>query len=191
MELSLESLGITKEELQQRVVDQIVAQVMSTEYSDEDGEAVFQTSAFAKGLDAAVKERINAQVAKIAEQHVLPKVGEFVESICLQETNKWGEKTGRKMTLTEYMAERADAYLREQVSYDGKSKGEGDSYSWRGTQTRITYLVHQHLHYDVEKAIKEGITNATKVIGDGIRATVALKLAEVSNALKIEVKTGR
>ncbi len=189
MELSLAALGITQEDLQQRVVDQIVAQVMSTEYSDEDGEAVFRTSEFAKGLDAAVKERINAQVAKIAEQHVLPKVGEFVESICLQETNKWGEKTGRKMTLTEYMAERADAYLREQVNFDGKSKTEGDSYSWRGTQTRITHLVHQHLHYDVERAIKEGLTNANKVIGDGIRQTVALKLAEVSNALKIEVKT--
>lgn len=188
MNLTLEAIGITKEELQSRVVEQIAQELLTIEAVDEDGDPFREQSKFAKGISELVRERINDHVAKIAEAHVLPRVGELVDNIVLQETNKWGEKRGAPMTLIEYLTSRAEAYLREEVSYDGKSKGH-DSYSWKGTQTRIAYLVHQHFHYAIEQAMGQAVKSANSVIVGGIQETVRLKLGEIAAALKVEVKS--
>src|ERR1700758_2115796 len=131
MSIDIESLGFTKEDLQERVIDRICQQLLETAGMDEDGEDIAIVSPIAKRLEKSVKDLIERKVSEIAEQNVLPKVGAFVDNIMLQETNKWGEKTGKgPLTLTEYLVSRVEAYITEQVDHDGKSKSEKDSYNW-------------------------------------------------------------
>ena len=141
-------------------------------------------STFKRKLSDAVKQRVDAKINEIAEVHILPKVSELVENITIQETNKWGEKKGEPVSFIEYMTQRADAYLREDVDYEGKSKAESSSYSWSKSQTRITQLVHKHLHYTIEAAMKAAMQNANSAIVEGIQATVKIKLEELARSLK-------
>ncbi len=188
MSFDLESLGITKEELQQRVIDRAVERIFETTGIDEDGDDFIETSPFAGRLEKAVKAAIDDRVAEIAEKHVLPITGDLVENIVLQATNKWGEKTGQPVTFREYMIARAENYLTEQVDYQGKTKGEAGGFSWNASQTRITHLVHQHFQYSIHTAMTEAVKSANDKIAEGIQEAVKVKLGEITQKLKVEVK---
>lgn len=192
--ITIESLGITEEELQQRVVERIAGLAMTkiVEGYDYDDEQVFRydgASALSKDLDKLIKEKIDAKVNEIADAHVLPGVESMVENLTLQETNRWGEKVGEPVTFIEYLIHRAENYMTEKVDYNGKSKSEAGSYSWSGTQTRVSHLVEKHLHYSIENAMKAAVKNANDVIVKGLNETVKIKLKEVADGLKVNVKT--
>jgi hypothetical protein len=189
MSIDLEALGITKEELQARVIERAVQRIFETTSLDEDGDEFVESSAFAGRLEKAVKAAIDNKVADLAEKHVLPLTASVIENLTLQQTNRWGEKTGAPVTFIEYLIQRAEHYLREDVNYEGKSKDEAGSYSWNKSQTRLTYLVNQHLHYSIDTAMKQAIANANAVIVGGIQETVKIKLGEIAQQLKVEVKT--
>lgn len=189
MTIDLATLGFTNEELQERVIDRICEQLLTGIDSDPDSGDEYQVaSTFRRGIDNRVKAKIEETINAIAEREVLPNVTTYIESLVLQETNSWGEKRGNPVTFREYLVQRAEAYMQEKVDFQGKSKAEAGGYSWNGTQTRITHLVHQHLHYSIESAMKDAMKAATGSIAIGITETVKTKLAEVSAKLKTEVK---
>lgn len=187
--MNLADLGFTKEELQQRVVEHIAAQVMQGNFHDEDGEEFKADSVFARNLQAEVQKKIDATITALAEKHVLPNVSAYIENLTLQTTNKWGEKVGKPVSFIEYLTQRAEAYMQEKVNFEGKTQEENGSFSWNGTQTRITHLIHQHLHYSIDTAMKAALKDANGHIVKGIEEAVKIKLGEVLAALKMEVKT--
>lgn len=185
-ELTLEALGFTKEELQQRVIDQLCEQIFESKTFDEYGDDVTVPSSFSKRINERVATHVTEQINAIAEKHVLPSVTTYIETLCLQETNKWGEKTGKKKTFIEYLVERADAYIREDVNYEGKSKGE-NSYSWSKNTTRITYLINKHLQYSIHTAMTAALKTANEAIVGGIEKAVRIQLEQVVNGIKTSV----
>lgn len=185
---SLESLGFTKAELQQRVIDQIVEQIMHEPEEDEDGGTFLRRSEFRVLLDKQIKAHIDATVSRLAEQHVLPNVSQYIENLCLVETNTWGEKVKEPVTFIEYLVKRAEAYLTEKVSFEGKAKSEANGYSWSGTQSRVTYLINRHLHYSIETAMKDAVAKANAVLVSGLQETAKIKLAEIAQKLTVTVK---
>ena len=189
MSIDIASLGFTKEELQERVIERICEQLLTgMEYDPDSGDEFQVASTFRRAIDARVKEQINATINAIAEREVLPNVASYIENLTLQETNTWGEKKGEPVTFTQYLVGRAQSYMQEEVSRDGKSKAESDSYSWSGTkQTRITYLIHQHLHYSIQTAMKDALQVATGEIAKGIHETARHKLNEIAASLKVQV----
>lgn len=183
--LDLEALGFTKEEIQNRVVDQAVKQLLMCSTYNEDGDEVEISSDFGRQLKKAVKQKVDETINRLAEKHILPDVGKYIENITLQQTNSWGEKTGKSMTFVEYLTNRAEHYLNEKVNYEGKSKEEVGGYSWSGTQTRITHLVHEHLHFTIAEAMKNAVKNVNSVIIPALAETCKLKLGELSTNLKV------
>ncbi len=187
--ITLESLGFTPKELRERVIESIVDRLMERVYRDEDGEPAYGQSSLKKELEKATTERINAAVNTLADKHILPNVTAYLENLCLQETNKWGEAKAEKITFVEYLTKRAEAYMQEKVNYEGKSKEENGGYSWNGTQSRITHLVHQHLHYSIETAMKDALNVALGSVAKGIHETCRLKLNEIAATMKVSVAT--
>lgn len=185
--ITLESLGFTQEELQERVVAKLCEQVLRSAGYDEDGDEYSVDSKLAKTLERRVKEHVDVTINGMAEKHVLPNVSTYIENLTLQATNRWGERNGTKLTFIEYLTQRAEAYMQEEVDFQGKPKG-ADSYSWKGTQTRLTHMVHQHLHYSIESAMKTALQTANSAIATGIQDTVKLKLAEITKSLQTTVK---
>lgn len=183
----LKQLGITVESLQERIIERISDQILNSTWVDEDGDETKRPSQLHAKLIELVKKRIDAAINRIAEIHVLPRVTDYVENIVITETNGWGEKNGKTFTFIEYLVSRAEHYLTEKVNYEGKGKYEAKDYSWSGSQTRITHLVNNHLHYSIETAMKEALKIATSAISTGIQETVKIKLGEISSTLKCAV----
>ena len=189
LNLSLEELGLTAESLADRVVEAVTRQLTTSIDHDEDGIECESRSPFIRAMQEQIRKAVDAKVQEIAERDLLPKIGQHIESMTLQTTNQWGQKTGKPMTFIEYLTAKAEAYLTEQVDYEGKGKGQRDGYSWKGTQTRLTHIIHGHLHYSIERAMKEAVDGANKVIVGGLEAAVKVKLGEIASALKVEVNT--
>lgn len=186
--IDLAALGISKEEIEKRIVDAVAESVLSDVGYDEGGDETFGESAFHKKTRELIQKRIDTAIAALAEKHVLPNVDAHIENLVLQETTKWGEKVGKPLTIVEYLVSRCNAYMLEEVNYDGKTKGQ-DSYNWRPTGARVARMIDQYLHHHIEIAMKEAVQNANSNIAKGIQETVRIKLAEIAAKLKVEVKT--
>ena len=186
--VTLESLGFTKEDLQERLVERLAEQILSGKSFDEDGEEFYDDSQFKKQLEERLRKHVGETINSIAEKHVLPNVTSYIENLVLQTTNKWGEKQGTPVTFIEYLVQRAEAYIQEEVNYEGKGKGEKDSYNWNKHTTRIAYLINAHLQYSIETAMKQALKVANESIAGGIEQAVKIKLQDVLNSIKVGVQ---
>lgn len=187
-DMLLEEIGLTKEEIQERVVDRLVERLMTDYSSGDDGRAWSRSSEFAVALEDAVKNRVDIAVNELADKHVLPNVTDYIEKLTLRETNKWGEPKGEPVTFVEYLTQRAERYMTEEVNYEGKSKEENVYESWSKSQTRIAHLIHKHLHYSIETMVKNALASANNAIASGIAETVKIKLKEVTDKLRLTVE---
>lgn len=187
MNIDLQAIGMTEEKLQEQVINAIANRLLSSFSVDEDGNGSYHNSHFANKLNEMVKERIDQAVNDLADKHILPNVKTYLENLSLQTTNRWGEPKADPMTFLEYLVSRADAYMNEKLSFDGKTKNE-DSYNWKGTQTRISYMVHQHLHFTLDSIMKNAMANANAVLVQGIQETCKIKLQEIAASLKVKVE---
>lgn len=184
MAISIQDLGITQEELISRVVDQLCESTLTRTRMDDEGNEHSVPSEFHRQIKELIKQRIDTKINELAEIHILPKVSMLVENITLQETTRWGEKTGDPVSFIEYLTKRAESYIREEVDYQGKTKAEV-GYGWSKSQTRITYLVNGHLHYSIDAAMKQALKDVNSELLKGIAETVKIKLEEASKKLKL------
>ena len=127
--ITLEALGLSPEDIADRVVDQIVDRLLKQHYTDDQDSVHTTPSPFAEAMKKRIIERIDKAIEEIAGRNVLPNVASYVENLCLQETSSWGEKKGEAVTFTEYLVKRAEAYLVEKVDSQGKDKASSGSYS--------------------------------------------------------------
>jgi hypothetical protein len=189
MKFDIESLGFSQEELQERVISKICETLLSSiEYDPEDGEEYPVASKFKNAIEARIKKQVDETINALAEKYVLPNVSAYIETLTLQQTNQWGEKQHVPVTFIEYLVKRAENYLQEKVSYDGKTKEESGGYSWNGTQTRVTHLIHVHLQHSIKIAMESALKVANNAIAGGIESAVKIKLGEITEKLKVEVK---
>lgn len=183
----LEEIGLSKAELQERVIDSMASRLLESISENDEGQGSYPTALQMK-LQDFCKKAINDAVSAMAEKHILPNVTAYVENLTLQEHNKWGEKSGKSLTFIEYLVERANTYMQEKVDYQGKSKEESGSYSFDGRQTRITYIVHQHMRHSIESAVRKMLESANAQISGGIQETVKLSLERITKNIKIGVE---
>lgn len=171
--MNLEELGITRDEILDRLIGRLQDDLIERyEIQDE------------------IKKRINEVVQEIGEKHIVPIVREKVEGLVLQKTNAWGEGKGNPaMTFIEYLTDRAEKYLSEKVDFEGKSKDQSRGYSWNGAQSRVTHIVHQHLHYSIESAMKAAVKSVNTVLAEGLEETCRIKLAEITDSIRVQIKT--
>lgn len=190
MQITLEALGLTKEDISERVIASIVERMLyDVDACDEEGNPVQSRSQFQDQLKDRVKQQITASIDEIAAKHVLPNVSIYLENLCLQETNRWGEKQGKSVTFIEYLIGAAERFMSEEVDYEGKPKGDSSSYNWKKSSTRVAHLVHKHLQYSIETAMKGALADANSAIVGGLEHAVKIKLAEVQANLKVAVTT--
>ena len=177
--MELEDLGFSQEEVLERVVCRIV-------------HGLHEDDAWDSGLESRVGEAVETKIDELFERHVLPKVGEIIETMTLTPTNRWGEPKGERVTFVEYLIQQAENYIGEKVNWDGRSKSEArDGYGWSGQQTRLTHMIHQHLHHHIEQAMKSALRDANAALAKSLEETVKMKLGEIQQSLKLKVDAGR
>lgn len=192
MSIDLKALGFTQEELQQRVIDQICEQLMSAETGDDEGHTWIGASQMQKALETHITAQINASVKALADEHVLPHVHSIIEGIVLQKTNQWGEKNGQPVTFVEYLVQRADTYMREDVNHDGQSKEEtNDSYNWRKHTTRMTHAINKHLQFEIKRAMGDALEKANESLNGALEGAARQAMIETAGKLSIKFELKR
>lgn len=173
---TLSALGITEDDVLNKLTEKMCEHFLSDpgDYANE----------FEGRINKAVTEKVDKILGEAMEIHILPNVAKQVTEITLQQTNRWGEKTGKPVTFIEYLTERVDAYIREEVNHNGKTQDQ-DSYSWRKHSTRIAYMIHEHLQYSIDAAMKKALGDANSSIRKGLEEAVKIALAQI----KVEVNT--
>ncbi len=178
--ISLTDLGITPEELRQRVVDKIAGDIMSDECFESD---------LQRKVSLMLKEKVDAAVTDLGDTVVAPRIAEMLEDLCLQQTNQWGERTGKSLTFIEYLTQRAEGYMTEKVDFQGLTAAECKSHcsSFSAAQTRVAFMVDAHLQFSIKTAMEKALADANSQIAAGITDTVKQQLAAIVGRIKATV----
>ncbi len=188
MNIDLKALGITEEDLIARIVDSTVSRMLDSIGYDEDGDEFVDNSRMATRLTEIVQKMIDAKVQALADTHVKPLIASRLESLVLQQTNKWGEKTGQPVTFIEYLTQRAEVYMAEPVDINGKTQNE-DRYNWRQYSTRVAHMMEKYLATSIRIAMEQALKDANASISKGLAEAVKIALADAQAKLKVDVRT--
>ena len=189
MELTCEQLGITPDDIADRVAKKIAETMLvsySDEYDDETGETV-QTdlpSKFQTLVRARVEAKVSAAVDAISERVVGGMVEERLTALTFPQTNGYGERKGEPLTLLEFIARRADTYLSEQVDSEGRA---GRDCYGSARNPRVVWMLEKWLASRIKDDMERALKNANAKIVGGIEEVVKANLADIANRLSAQV----
>ncbi|ARP86273.1 hypothetical protein CAL13_08725 [Bordetella genomosp. 9] len=185
---TLEALGVSVEDLSDRIVDQAVdALLSSTGFNPDTEEETRYESRFKREIEARIQKAVDEKIAALAEVHLIPRVGELIESANMVKTNQWGESKSPPMTFKEYIAHRAEVYMSEDVDFHGKSKQEcKDSYNWRSCGPRLTVLMQMYIRDTLEKHAKAAVNDVNKAIAKNIEKAAKDAITAAAAAVKVQ-----
>lgn len=184
MEFDLKLIGMTQDELQQRVVSTIADAMLHDKSWDEDGNEGRYRSAFRDKLAKEIQGRIDEAVKGLTEEVVGEALPDLVKQMIFKRTNRYGERNAEDVPFCEYIAGLVETYLMETVREDGKS---GDSYGDNSKkQARIAWLVDARLKSDTNAAVKRALGDANKGIAELLKQAVCDSVAKVVDAVQVE-----
>ncbi len=190
MELNCEMLGLTKEQMMDRVIDSMAEKVMegTLRTTDEDGETEW-TKSFNTQLNKLVQKTADERLQCLKEENILPKLEELIFEVILQKTNKWGEEKGDPVTFTEYLTEQAESYMQEMVDGYGKTQKESGSSSsyWTGRTTRLLYLIDKSMTNHFQKVSQELSKHAREALAETLSETMKSYLTEAAGKMKLKL----
>jgi len=184
MEFTLESLGMTQECLQERVIEHIANAILDGTADD------FYHDQIEKDLKKLLADRIDEKITAIAEKSLYPHIDSTIEGFLVQQTNAYGEAKGEAKTFTEYLCGKAEEYLTEPLDNNGRTKEEckrGD-HSWYDRDphpSRIVRHVDSYLRGRVEDAMKVATNSVGKVLQEALSKTVTDTLKEMSEKVRV------
>ena len=167
MEITLEQLGLSKEEITDRAVEECIRQLLRRTIADEDGEPIHIASEFTQEIEKRVSDRLDKAFDKLVSTTLLGNAEEYLRAFEFQPTDNYGREKGEKVGLMEYLVKRCDLYMTERVDYFGKDKSQGD-YNWRGKQPRIVWVIDKIIESRLEGEIKRSITKIKETLGKGL-----------------------
>lgn len=186
--ITLESLGISREEILNRVVDRLCREATRAIVSDPDGDEVVVPTRLACSWEDHTRAAIDEAVERIAQTHIMPRINQQIEDVILQRTNDWGRPVEKGMSFTEYLVHRAETFMTEKVDTNGKTQSE-DPYSWRSAGPRLAVMIDKYINSTLTLAIGKALADANTKIGAALKEAVSTALAEVVGKVKVEVKT--
>lgn len=190
---TLEALGITPDELGNRVVDQCVEILLSsTGFNPDTEEETRYASKFKREIELRIQKAVDEKISTLAAVHIIPRVGEMIEQADMRKTNGYGEAKSPPMTFKEYIAHRADVYMTEDVDLNGKSKADLEArnestYGWRSCGPRLTVLMRNYIADSMAKHASAAVTDVNKVIAKNIEKAARDAIAAASANLKVSV----
>jgi hypothetical protein len=190
---TLKQLGVSPDDLAERIIDQTVHVLLNTTGFDPDSEEEHTyDSKFKKEVEKRVQAAVDTKISALAAEHILPRVGEMIETADMRQTNRYGEPKSPPMSFKEYIAYRADMYMREEVDYHGRSKADleanGDStYDWRASGSRLTVLMRNYIRETLETHAKAAVNDVNKAIAANLEKAAKDAITQAAGALKVAV----
>ena len=188
--IDLAIIGLSQEELQNKLIQSLCDRVLTCITFDEDGDVYSSGSPLSARLRKEIQVRIDDAIRIVADKHVTPQLVDKIESITMQKTNEWGEKKGGPVSFIEYLTDRTEKFMVEPVDTNGRSQEEcrrsGNSFYGKGT-TRVAQAIDKHLEYSIKTAMEKALADAQSTITVSLTEACKLALADVQSKLKVQV----
>ncbi|SIT27943.1 hypothetical protein [Achromobacter sp. MFA1 R4] len=190
---TLEALGVSIEDLADRIVDQAVDTLLSsTGFNPDTEEETRYASRFKREIEARVQKAVDEKIAALAAVHIVPRVGEMIEQANMRKTNGYGEPKGPSLTFKEYIAHRAEVYMTEEVDYHGNSKADLEAksestYNWRNCGPRLTVLMRNYIADSLKKHAEAAVNDVNKVIAKNIENAAKDAITAAANSIKVNI----
>jgi hypothetical protein len=189
MDISFESLGLSVETMQDRLVEAMIDRFLTSTVSDEDGEPVIIASRFREAIQTKILAEVDASVERLIAPVLSSSIDNYISTFTVKSTNGYGEPKRTPETITEYIVRRSWEYMTEGVDFQGKSKAEHlksgrDNYGYKDQTTRVAYLIDKRLNDEIEKAMKDALVNANQAINEGLKSAVVFELNKLTAKLK-------
>jgi Cft2 family RNA processing exonuclease len=183
---TLQELGFTKEDIETKLIEKIASDLMNEYvYETDTGASYPDNSRLARRFIEVIRKHVDAQMERLAQEFIVPRVAELIQEVAIRHTNAHGEDIRNPETFTEYLARMAENYLSQPVNYDGNPI-EHNRYS-KNEQTRLIHLVNKHLHSSVESAMKNAVDIVKQQLGASLEQTVKIKLADLAKSITVSV----
>lgn len=179
----LEQIGITKEELIQRIVDKAL---VITAVATQTGEDTWEDIPFSRTVDTLIARKIGDLVEKmnpLIQTRIETIMNEKIEAVFVapfQRTTKFGDKIGEPTTIKECIAEEAVKFWTEQVNpINGeRHTGYGDRVSRAEYYARKVMKEHynKELISEVKAMAEEFKARIPKTVAEEISKTVLAHL---------------
>jgi hypothetical protein len=170
---TLESLGITREE----VLEKVTAKIAASCRSDRSFEERVSEEVYSR-----IEKLVTGSIRKTIDKHVTTDLLAGVEGLVLRKTNTYGEPTGETLTFREYISQQAENYLLEKVDRDGKISSYGDR-----SQTRGAYIISEAIADNLRKILSEAMMNAQTVLAKSVTETVKLQMEEIVKKFNLNI----
>ena len=161
--IALKTLGLNKQELQDRLIDALVERVLTGDR-------------LPTKMRGAIWAAIDAKVDALMETHIVPAVEDMLAGVLIKETNKFGEPIGTTNTLREYITKRAEEWLKVPIDRYGQAR----EYTSDGSKPRGVYLV--------DKAIEGHLSGVIAGLGTAIAANATASIEAAVKGLQPQGK---
>lgn len=192
MEFNCEMLGISQEEMQDRVINAAAEKLLSSSkimsYDDDDSGEV--STPFAKAMQEFLKDRVSAKVNEMAERELLPKLETFIGDIVFQKTDTWGKPDGDPRTAPEFLRDCCRDYMAEMVDEKGDPRPKASGYSrdhWYKKSTRAEFLVDRFLDSTMVSVMSEAVKDTNESMAEAIQSTMAEHMTKLLTTFKVNV----
>lgn len=197
--ITLEALGLDTEKLTALVVAEAVEQLLNAKDPGPKGDGLlaeghlYPYEDFATRIIELAKQRADERVDELGATHIVPRVDEFIATLVLAQTNKWGEKQGKPMTIVEFLVARCDAYMREDVDSDGNSEADcrRTGRSWGHAnyrQPRMTQMIDKYMKTHMQEAVRQILDSGGAHLKENIEKTFKSALASVVQDFQVTIK---
>ena len=188
MNITLESLGLSTEGMQERLIEAMIDRFLTSKVSDEDGNPVVVATQFQKAVREAILQRVDDTVERLIAPALEGSITDYIDNFKIVHTNNYGEAKREPETITEYVVRRAKEYLSEGVDYQGqtladKRKAGRDTYGHKDQTTRAAFLIDKRMHEEIERAMKVALSEANTAIVGGLKTAVIHELNKLNAKL--------
>jgi len=192
MEITLDSLGISRDELISRLVNELTRKFTGSiiTYDEVNEEKLNKDSLIAEAFKKSVKETLDSAVEGYFNIWIHPSITKYLEDFTVTETNKWGEAKSEPVKFKEYIIKRAESFLTEPVNREGKTRKEYSGYDFKPTGSRLEHFIIDKYTRSLHGALEVALSALNKEIAGGLEGCVKNKIAEVTQRFKL-VATGK
>lgn len=173
--LTLEQIGLTQEELQQRVIEAIASQLLEENLEDEDGDTYSRKTSLHTKLREAIIARVDEKVGLLATMTTASQLPQYLNDLVFTRTNGYGEAKEPGEKLRAHIDRLVGEYLSVQVTSDGNTARYRDD----KTTSRLEWILGKHVRGLVKEAIDTYLKHAGDIIAGDLREAVTSAIAKL------------
>ena len=174
----LDQVGITKDELIDRIVDKALG--ITADYK-QTGEESWENIPLSSVVDKKIEQAMNNLIDKMKEQiqsridNIMSQKIEEVFTIPFQRTDRWGKSIGEPTTIRDMIFDDANSYWTTKVDRDGKP--DNSSYGTELTERAIFYA-RKVMTEVYDKELTKTVRDMAEDMKKKIPATIAKEISD-------------